>query len=290
MGNDIKLKEPKTFEQQIDILEARGIRIEDRESAKRILSMINYYRLTAYALQFKLENIYIGDIKFDTLYKLYNFDKKMKNLIIGVLESIEISIRTYVAYTLAHKYGADSYTKSEIFENEKYHSGLMREISKEIKRNYREPFVIHHKEKYNGKFPIWAVIELISFGALSRMYSNLKREDQRIVSRELLGLDYKLLVAGLLHLSYVRNICAHYGRLYNKKFVVFTRLHKKYSKYNVEGNSLLATILTIKELMPNKDEWEVFKIQLEALIEENEHIIDLKLIGFLENWKEILEI
>ena len=60
----------------------------------------------------------------------------------------------------------------------------------EIKRNYREPFVIHHKEKYNGKFPIWAVIELISFGALSRMYSNLKREDQRIVSRELLGLDY----------------------------------------------------------------------------------------------------
>ena len=42
--------------------------------------------------------------------------------------------------------------------------------------------------------------------------------------------------------------------------------------------------------MPNKDEWEVFKIQLEALIEENEHIIDLKLIGFLENWKEILEI
>lgn len=166
----------------------------------------------------------------------------------------------------------------------------MREISKEIKRNYREPFVIHHKEKYNGKFPIWAVIELISFGALSRMYSNLKREDQRIVSRELLGLDYKLLVAGLLHLSYVRNICAHYGRLYNKKFVVFTRLHKKYSKYNVEGNSLLATILTIKELMPNKDEWEVFKIQLEALIEENENIIDLKLIGFLESWKEILEI
>lgn len=290
MGNDIKLKEPKTFEQQIDILEERGIIIVDRESAKRILSMINYYRLTAYALQFKLENKYIGDVKFDTIYKLYNFDKKMKNIIIGALESIEISIRTYIAYILAHKYGADSYTKSEIFENEKYHSGLMKEISKEIKRNYREPFVIHHKEKYNGKFPIWAVIELISFGALSRMYSNLKREDQRIVSRELLGLDYKLLVAGLLHLSYVRNICAHYGRLYNKKFVVFTKLHKKYSKYNVEGNSLLATILTIKELMPNKDEWNVFKIQLEALIEENQHIIDLKLIGFPENWSEILDI
>lgn len=290
MGNDIKLKEPKTFEQQIDILEERGIIIEDRESAKRILSMINYYRLTAYALQFKLENKYIGDIKFDTLYKLYNFDKKMKNLIIGALESIEISIRTYIAYTLAHKYGADSYTKSEIFENEKYHSGLMKEISKEIKRNYREPFVIHHNEKYNGKFPIWAVIELISFGALSRMYSNLKRKDQRIVSRELLGLDYKLLVAGLLHLSYVRNICAHYGRLYNKKFVVFTKLHKKYSKYNIDGNSLLATILTIKEIMPNKDEWNVFKIQISTLIEENLHIIDLKLIGFPENWIEILEI
>ena len=102
MGNDIKLKEPKTFEQQIDILEARGIRIEDRESAKRILSMINYYRLTAYELQFKLENIYIGDIKFDTLYKLYNFDKKMKNLIIGALESIEISI-IFISYIFESK-------------------------------------------------------------------------------------------------------------------------------------------------------------------------------------------
>ena len=83
------------------------------------MSIINYYRLTAYAIQFKVEDKYIGDIRFDTIYKLYNFDKKMKNIIIGALESIEISIRTYIAYTLAHKYGADSYTKSEIFENEK---------------------------------------------------------------------------------------------------------------------------------------------------------------------------
>lgn len=290
MENEIKLKEPKTFDEQLNILEKRGLIIDNRELAKKVLSVINYYRLTAYAIQFKVENKYIGDIRFDTIYKLYNFDKKMKNLIVGALESIEISIRTYIAYTLAHKYGADSYTKSEIFENEKYHNGLMNEINKEIKRNYKEPFVIHHNDKYNGKFPIWAIIELISFGALSRMYSNLKREDKRIISRELLGLDYKLLVAGLLHLSYVRNICAHYGRLYNKKLVVFTRLHKKYSQYNIEGNSLFATILSIKELMSNKDEWIVFKIQLEALLEENKDIVDLNLIGFTENWSEILDI
>ena len=289
MVSEIKLKEAKTFDEQLNILEERGVIIDNRESAKKVLSIVNYYRLTAYAIQFKVENKYIGNIRFDTIYDLYNFDKKMKNLIIGTLESIEISIRTYIAYTLAHKYGADSYTKSEIFENEKYHNGLMNEISKEIKRNYKEPFVIHHNDKYNGKFPIWAVIELISFGALSRMYSNLKREDKRIVSRELLGLDYKLLVAGLLHLSYVRNICAHYGRLYNKKFVVFTKLHKNYSQYNIDGNSLFATILSIKELMPNKDEWIMFKIQLEALIEQNKDIVDLNLIGFPDDWRGILD-
>lgn len=290
MDNEIKLKEPKTFDEQINILESRGIIIDNRESAKKVLGVINYYRLTAYALQFKVEDKYVGDVRFDTIYKLYNFDKMMKNLIMGALESIEISIRTYIAYTLAHKYGAYSYAKSEIFENEKYHIGLMKEISKQIRRNYNEPFVIHHNDKYNGKFPIWAIIELISFGTLSRMYSNLKREDKRIVSRELLGLDYKLLVAGLLHLSYVRNICAHYGRLYNKKLVVFTKLHKKYSEYNIEGNSLFATILSIKELMPNKDEWIAFKIELEALLECNEDIVDLNLIGFPQNWNEILDI
>ena len=77
---------------------------------------------------------------------------------------------------------------------------------------------------------------------------------------------------------------------YNKKLVVFTKLHKKYNQYNIEGNSLFATMLSIKELMPNKDEWIIFKIQLEALIEENKDIVDLNLIGFPENWKEILEI
>lgn len=35
MENEIKLKEPKTFDEQLNILEERGIIIDNRESAKK---------------------------------------------------------------------------------------------------------------------------------------------------------------------------------------------------------------------------------------------------------------
>lgn len=43
-----EIKEPKSFEEQIEILKERGLIIEGEEFAKFVLSNVNYYRLTAY--------------------------------------------------------------------------------------------------------------------------------------------------------------------------------------------------------------------------------------------------
>lgn len=294
-----KLKKPTTFEQQVDILKEREMIIENRDSAKRILSTLNYYRFTGYALKFKKEDKYINNISFDKTYELYKFDKEIKNIIMGALESIEISVRTYMAYTLAHEYGSDAHTNYEIFENKeyyygyrdnkgRYHKGLKDEFDNAINRNKEDKVVKHHNEKYKGNFHIWAIIEFISFGTLSRMYSNLKREDKRAISKGLLDLDYKVLESGLIHLTYVRNICAHYARLYDRKFTKLAKLHEKYNEYEIEKDSLFCTILVIKELMSNVNEWTVIRDKLEKLFNEYIDVIDLKQIGLLENWKEIL--
>lgn len=140
-----QLKEPRTFEEQIQILKSRNMEIENEERAIEILKRTNYYRLTAYALQFKHNDEY-KDITFDKMYKLYKFDMKLRHLILAVLENIEISLRTYVAYNLSIKYGAEAHKKEELFkdidlykgyydEDNKYHNGLLDEIkSEQIKK------------------------------------------------------------------------------------------------------------------------------------------------------------
>lgn len=290
MSNKISLKNPRTLEEQVNILKEHGMKIEDKENAIKILSKINYYRFVSYALHKKKNDRYISGTRFIDTYRLYEFDKKLRNIIMSILETIEIAIKTNIAYNISNRHGSDAHTKNEIFKDEKLHSGFLKELDKEVYRNRKESFVKHHKDKYNGKFPIWVIIELASFGMVSRMYSNLIREEQRIISRSWADLDFKLLLGGLPNLAHVRNICAHYSKLYNRKINILPKLHKKYNKYDIDKTKIFASILVIKEftIKNNNNEWDMFLIQLESLIEAYSDVVNLELIGFKSEWKEIL--
>lgn len=293
MSCDIVLKSPKTLEEQVNILKEHGMEIEDEEFAINVLSKINYYRFVSYALHKKRNKRYIQRTSFNDTYRLYEFDKKLRNSLMNILESIEVSIKTNIAYNIANRHGAEGHVKSEIFKNEKLHSEFLEKLYKEVERNKKEPFVIHHKSNYKGRFPIWVIIELASFGAVSRMYSNLLREDQRVIAKSWVNLDYKLLLGGLPNLSYIRNICAHYKKIYNRKLTIIPRLHKKYNKYNIDKTKIFASILVIKEFTirnNNEREWDMFLIQLESLIETYSDVVDLDLIGFTKRWREILNL
>jgi len=299
MEEVVKLKEPKTFEEQLKILEDRNMVIDDKDEAIKVLKATNYYRLSAYALQFIRNDNYDKKITFNNLYKLYKFDKRLRHLILEILESIEVALRTYMAYSLSIKYGAEAHVNSELFKDKKlysgyddiygkHHKGLIEEIELEIRKNNKELFVRHHLNKYKGHFPIWVIVEIFSFGVLSRAYSNLNIIDQKEIAKNCFNVNYQLLESWLNNLSYIRNICAHYGRLYNKKMTITPKLHNKYNKDGIDLNRLFISILAIKELTKNTSEWDVFGTQLNHLINEYKDVIDLQLIGFPEDWSEIL--
>lgn len=295
----IKLKDPKTFEEQLKILEDRNMNIEDYENAVNVLKTTNYYRLTAYALNFKKDDNYDNKISFNEMYKLYRFDKRLRHLILEILESIEITLRTYMAYNLSIKYGAKAHENPNLFKDinlyngyddiyGKHHKGLIEEIKTEIHNNCKEPFVKHHLKKYKGNFPIWVIVEIFSFGMLSRTYANLNTAEQKEISKNCFNVNNQLLESWLNNLAYIRNICAHYGRLYNKTLAITPMLHSKYNKDNINLNRLFISVLSIKELTKHTSEWGTFKTNIEALIEEYIDVIDLKLIGFPPNWMELL--
>ena len=123
---------------------------------------------------------------------------------------------------------------------------------------------------------------------LSRTYANLNIKDQKEISRNCFKVNNELLESWLSNLSYIRNICAHYGRLYNRTMAITPKLHYKYSGDKIDANRLFISLLSLKELTKPSSEWDTFKTELEILICEYTDVLDLKLIGFPENWLEIL--
>lgn len=222
--NNPSLKPPKSFEEQIDLMVSRGLIVADREKAISILKRINYYRLSAYTLTLKnRNNQFKKGVTFQEIYLLYEFDQKLRTLLMPLMETVEIAFRTHIAYFLAIKYGNVAHLDKSIFRNEEQFRKFLEDLSKEISIS-KELFVKHHQQKYSGNFPIWVAIELISFGTLSKIFNNLNNEDANFICKE----HYRIrpyYIRNWLHaLSVTRNICAHYGRIYGRHLPVSVRL------------------------------------------------------------------
>ena len=282
----VRIKKSTTFSEQVNILESRNLKIEDRDEAIDILSRVNYYRLSAYMLSYKRSNEFQEDVSIRDIYSIYEFDKRFRNLVIGLLESIEIAFRTQIAYTIAHKYGPIGYLDKENFVDEGIHGETINQLLSEIDRS-DEIFVRHHKQNYQGVFPVWVAIEVASFGLLSKIYSNLENEDKSRIAKEYYGLPYKYIKSWLYTLSTFRNKRAHYGRTYNKRLTIKPIIHKKDSKKGIENDTVFSVLFIMKKLVKDKAEWDTFVTNLNALVEKYEKV-DVTLMGFPENWEDIL--
>lgn len=164
------LQQLKTFEEQVAILKQHGCVIDDEETCIRVLANVNYYRLSAYFLPLKEKNgCYRKGTTFNQIYQIYEFDRKLRNLLFGALEAIEISLKTRLAYLHGHQYGPLGYLDPKHFN--KHHDGdrFINLINSEISRNEKLLFVMHHKEKYDGRFPIWVITELFSFSLIDHV-------------------------------------------------------------------------------------------------------------------------
>lgn len=281
-----RIKKPTTFQEQVNILKNKGLQIEEEHQAIEILNRINYYRLSAYTLTYKVDKKFLEGVSFDDVYNLYEFDKRLRNMIMGVLETIEVAFRIHIAYLIAHKYGATGYMDVANFINGRIHEELMQKISFEIDRS-NEVFVEHYKSKYNGVFPVWVAIEVVSFGLLSKIYSNLKNEDKSEIATSYYKIPYKYIRSWLHTLSTLRNICAHYGRIYNRQLTIKPMLYKRDVKKGIENDKMFAAIFIMGKLIKDKAEWRTFVTNLKALVEEYDKV-DIRLMGFPDDWEQLL--
>lgn len=149
-----------------------------------------------------------------------------------------------------------------------------------------ELFIEHHYKNYDGNIPIWVAIEVIPFGFLSKLYRNLSEDVKKHIAKIYYNVPYLYLESWLQTLSNVRNVCAHYGRLYNKKLTFKPRLFKEEMK-QFDNRFAFAAIYIIQRLL-TKDEGQRFITDLQALILEYEDSLEFSHIGFPSNWDELL--
>ncbi|GHU91901.1 CAAX amino protease [Clostridia bacterium] len=283
----MEIKPPTTLDEQIEKLKERGCIISDEPACKEFLRTVNYYRLTAYFLPFREESHkYKDGTTFERVKGIYEFDKKLRAVIFAAVEDLEIYMRARLSYYHAHKYGALGYLNAESFGEKHSHDIFLERIDNELSRNRNTLFVKHHREKYEGKFPIWVIIELFSFGMLSHFYADMPIEDKKAIAVEF-GTRNAYLESWLHVLTVLRNTCAHYGRLYCTSFDKPPKI-MGYIKIT-PTRKLFTQILTLKLLSPDPFAWNNTVLsQLTAIVDEYTPHISLEHIGFTEDWQDVL--
>ena len=276
-----------TYEEQVNHLMAQGLYIGDRKYAVNVLSTVNYYRLiNAYALGLytdKTKAEFKEGTTFQQIYSLYQFDAILRHIMTELLESFEIMFRTKLAYYIGKHYGSLGYMDAANFANAEYHKEFMDKLVQEKKDRKKSPIVKHHNHEYGGEMPIWATVEILTFGSFSKLYSNLKDSDQNTIAQQL-HTSPQYLVSWLFSFVEVRNICAHYGRLYNMPLVFPPRMYPECKHIN--NRRIFAVLYTLKRFTP-EEQWETLMLRLRTALKRYP-AVNLEYIGFPQDWENLL--
>lgn len=221
-----------TIEDQVNNLKSLNLIIKDEQLAKDFLNDISYFRfIKAFSIGLKPKNgNYYDNISFKQLKELYLFNAEFRQILFTQIEKVEINLRCRISNYFCLKYGVLGYKDSNNFSNRKYHTAFLNEISIEINRNKRVPFIYNFRNNYiDGDIPLYALVEIISFGTLSKLFKNMHNADKKIIALTY-NVSYTYFESWIESISYIRNICAHYGRLYNAKLTKTPKLYQQYTK------------------------------------------------------------
>ena len=283
---------------QIALLERRGMTIPDRARAEHYLQHVSYYRLRAYWLPFEQkapvrgDHMFRGGTSIDDAVALYVFDRQLRLLVMDAIERIEVSLRGAWAYHLAMKYGPHGYLDPNLYDRADRFAKALTGLLEEIERS-TDTFIVHYKSTYNDpeQPPIWMTAEVISLGQLSKWYSNLKLRQDRQAIAKVYGLDEKILSSIAHHLTYVRNICAHHGRLWNKQFTVTMTVPNspgslKLAMNNAATRKLYNTLAVLGYLIGTVAPGTAWRKHLVELVESCP-LASTVAMGFPNNWREM---
>ena len=225
-------KPSKSIPDQVKLLKQRGMVVGNTQETEIFLKHVSYYRLRAYLVPFEKpgetsgKHFFKVNTKFEDVQVLYDFDRELRLLMLDAIERIEIALRSEWANYMAIQFGPHGYLQETHYADvTKFHSDK-RILENEYRRS-QDDFTRYYRDNFSTPNlpPVWMATELMSFGTLSKFIKNLNESTRKRIARSFIPEKSHTLNEGVLfsfihHLCIVRNICAHHGRLWNRKIPV----------------------------------------------------------------------
>lgn len=295
MKRDRELIQRLQIEKEMQKLVKRNVRIDNPRFVRECLEEVSIFHLEGFGIQWMETSMryYKHELPFEDLWSVYQSDREFKNFLFDYLAEIEVQLRNVIGQTLCMQYGEMGYLDSENFKNREFHKNFIDDVNNEIRRA-NEPFVHFYTKRYEH-VPVYIAIEAVTIGTLSKLYSNMKRQDQKIISKYFGIKSERVLISYLYTLTKIRNTCAHHGRLYNRRFSTACAvahhdeqiLKKINPEYRINPYRVFSAILAMMHLLSKESAYEVIE-HTENMFKKNKNY-ELRYLGYPYQWKEFLE-
>ena len=301
----------KTLDEQITILQNKGLIISDVNFAKDILLRENYFFLMGYRhLFFKSEKdrLFIPGTTFDELYAVFNFDRQLRNILFKNILIVENNAKSIFSYQLSKNYGyrESDYLNPKNFNRDSNRRKQVNDLLKKIQRQIRinggqHQATMHYLNNY-GYLPLWIVVKVLSFGIVSELYTILKSDDKQNIA-DIYNISVSDLELYFPIVANYRNLCAHEDILLDHKSqraILDTKYHNYLNIPRMDGeyiygkDDLFALIIILKRVLRDED----FRLLINEISYELD-VLEGKLtsipiskvmdvMGFPQNFKNIL--
>ncbi len=220
-------EEPLTPKRQLEWLARKGMAFANRAEAEFHLQHINYHRLRPYWEPWEIADggdsyHFRHDLDFEEVLGLYRFDRKLRLLLLDAMERLEVSLRSRWSNEMSLRHGPMCLGKSSLFQDADLYRRSLSSLQ-HFFENSDDEYTQRFKAKYPHvrQPPIWICSEMLSLGQLARWIGNARQAEDREAVARAYGLNEDVLLPFLLHLTEVRNLCAHHARLWNRRWPTF---------------------------------------------------------------------
>lgn len=288
-----------SYEDQLEQLENRGLYVPNRSKANHVLSQVSYYRLSGYWYPLmetpKLRHEFKEGASFETAFKLYCFDREFRQLMMNDLEKIEIALRAKVIYIMSQNHGVFWLSDKTLFKDQKAYQTTIKKIKTEYDKSDSD-FAKSFKLKYSDPLPpSWILLEVSSFGSLSHIYKNIKSVHSKRQIADSFGVSAVVLESWIHSLIYVRNICAHHSRLWNRLLGIRPEVPRKTvypflksisedSDYPIRNDKIYFVLGIIQYLLHIVNPKNTFKFRLQRMLKKYPNV-DIVAMGFPKLWR-----
>lgn len=278
----------------IETLKERGLRIIDEIQAVKFLNHVSYFRFATYLRPMEDDastHHYKPTASFEKAVILYEFDARLRHLLFSAIQKIEVSLRSKIINKFSLAHGAMWFVDSSLAANKHKFAENLSALERELQRS-KDDFIKEHFAKYGseGYPPAWKLIELTSFGCLTKLYFNFSDTAvKKLIAREYGVPQHEILESWMKSVNALRNACAHHGRVWNRIMPVMpqlpTRLKKTWiADISIAPNRLYAIlccmIYWLNAIAPDNTLAKDFRELLDAYSN-----IDTRAMGFSENWR-----